>query len=128
MAKPTVSKVFYGWPGRVGSGRVAQNSIVIRVYLLGIPVVNEVIFFYKNYYKIPLRGTNTIQYNTILAFVPVRVLVLVHVLVHVFVLVLVHVLVHVIVLVLVLFLVLVLVPVLVLVLVLVLLLVLVGVR
>ena len=42
--------------GRAGSGRVAQNFIVIRVYLLGIPVVNEVIFFYKNHYKIPLRG------------------------------------------------------------------------
>ena len=58
--------MFYGWPGRAGSGRVgpgragpgrvAKNSIVIRVYLLGIPVVNEVIFFYKNHYKIPLRG------------------------------------------------------------------------
>ena len=57
--------MFYGWPGRVGPGRagpgrVAQNSIVIRVYLLGIPVVNEVIFFYKNHYKIPLRGNKFI--------------------------------------------------------------------
>ena len=32
-----------------GPGRVAQNSIVIRVYPLGIPVVDEVIFFYKNH-------------------------------------------------------------------------------
>ena len=50
VAKSIVSKVFYG------SGRVAKNSIVIRVYPLGISVVNEVIFFYKNHYKIPLRG------------------------------------------------------------------------
>lgn len=47
--KSIVSTAFYGWPGRLGSGRVAQNSFVIRVYPLAIPVV-KVIFFYKNHY------------------------------------------------------------------------------
>ena len=36
-----------------GSGRVMQNSFVISVFPLGVPVVNEAIFLYIYHYKIP---------------------------------------------------------------------------
>ena len=34
-----------GWPGRVGSGRVTQNSIVISVFPLGVPILPKRFFF-----------------------------------------------------------------------------------
>ena len=46
-AKRGKNDSFYGVLRLAGSGRVAQNSFVIRVYPLRIPVV-KVIFSYKN--------------------------------------------------------------------------------
>ena len=41
-----------GWPGRAGPGRVMQNSIVISVFPLGIPILPKRFFFESE--KVPL--------------------------------------------------------------------------